>query len=50
MSAEAAGFEPIAPRPSPRRTEGLGPWLRRNLFGSPGNTASTLLMLGLALW
>ena len=50
MSVGAPGFEPIAPRPSPRRTEGLAPWLRRNLFGSPGNTVSTLLLLGLALW
>ena len=50
MSVGAPGFEPIAPRPSPRRTEGLAPWLRRNLFGSRGNTVSTLLLLGLALW
>ena len=50
MSVGAPGFEPIAPRPSPRRTEGLAPWLWRNLFGSPGNTVSTLLLLGLALW
>jgi general L-amino acid transport system permease protein len=50
MSASTAGFEPIAPRPSPRRTEGLLPWLRRNLFGTPGNAVSTLLLLGLALW
>jgi general L-amino acid transport system permease protein len=43
-------FEPIAPRPSPRRTEGLLPWMRRNLFGTPGNTLATVLMLALAVW
>ena len=25
-------FQPIAPRPAPVRTEGLVPWIRRNLF------------------
>jgi general L-amino acid transport system permease protein len=43
-------FEPIAPRPSPRRTDGLLPWARRNLFATPGNTVATLLMLALAVW
>ncbi len=50
MSAVAPSSEAIAPRPSPQRTDGLLPWLRRNLFGSPGNMVSTLLVLGLALW
>jgi general L-amino acid transport system permease protein len=26
-------FQPIAARPSPVRTEGMLPWIRRNLFG-----------------
>jgi general L-amino acid transport system permease protein len=50
VSAVAPSSEAIAPRPSPQRTDGLLPWLRRNLFGSPGNMVSTLLVLGLALW
>ena len=50
MSTPAPFFTPIEPRPSPRRTDGLVPWLRKNLFGSVGNTVSTLLMVGLALW
>jgi len=50
VSSPAPVFVPIEPRPSPTRTEGLAPWLRRNLFGSTGNTVSTLLMVGLALW
>jgi general L-amino acid transport system permease protein len=50
MSSVVPNFEPIAPRPSPRRTNGLVPWLRTNLFGSPGNMVSTLLVLVLAVW
>jgi len=50
MASHDSTFEPVAPRPTPTRTEGLAPWLRRNLFGSTGNTVSTLLMVGLALW
>ena len=50
MSSVVPTFEPIAPRPSPRRTNGLLPWLRTNLFGSPGNMVSTLLVLALAVW
>ncbi len=43
-------FQPIAPRPSPVRTQGLLPWMRRNLFGDWRNGAITLLMGALALW
>ena len=43
-------FQPIAARPSPVRTEGLLPWVRRNLFGDAKNTVVTLLMLALLLW
>ncbi|MFM8609350.1 MAG: amino acid ABC transporter permease [Burkholderiaceae bacterium] len=34
----------------PGRTDGVLGWLRHNLFGSVGNTVSTLILVGLALW
>jgi general L-amino acid transport system permease protein len=43
-------FQPIAARPAPVRTEGLVPWLRANLFGTPANAAATLVVLALALY
>lgn len=43
-------FVPIAPRPSPVRTEGLVPWVRRNLFGDWKNATVTLLMLAFLVW
>jgi len=46
----ATEFQPIAPRPAPVRTEGMVPWIRQNLFGSPGSAVATLLMLGLAVY
>lgn len=46
----AATFTPIAPRPAPVNTEGVVPWMRRNLFGNPASTIATLLMLALAVW
>jgi general L-amino acid transport system permease protein len=44
-------FQPIAPRPSPVRTTGAGPWLRANLFADWRSSATTifLMVLGLAL-
>lgn len=44
-------FQPIAPRPSPVRTSGAGPWLKANLFADWRSTATTffLLFLGLAM-
>ncbi|MEN9417069.1 MAG: hypothetical protein RI988_689 [Pseudomonadota bacterium] len=50
MATDTPAFEPVAPRPPPQRTDGALAWLRRNLFGSPGNTVATLLMAGLAVW
>ncbi len=44
-------FLPIAARPSPRRTEGVVPWLRHNLFGNwASGVAAVLLVLLLAWW
>ncbi len=46
----SASFTPIAPRPAPVKTEGLVPWIRRNLFGNLPSSIVTLALLGLALW
>src|SRR5690349_1428251 len=43
-------FQPIAPRPSPVRTQGAVPWVRRNLFGDPVSAAVTLLLFGALVW
>ena len=44
-------FQPIAPRPSPVRTTGAGPWLKANLFADWRSSVTTifLLVLGLAM-
>jgi general L-amino acid transport system permease protein len=38
-------FNPIAPRPAPVNTEGLVPWVRKNLFGNLPSAVFTLLMV-----
>jgi general L-amino acid transport system permease protein len=43
-------FQPIPPRPSPVRTEGAVPWIRRNLFGDPVSAVVTLLLFGAFAW
>ena len=43
-------FVAIEPRPAPVQTEGLLPWVRKNLFGNLPSAVVTLLMLGLLLW
>jgi len=43
-------FTPIAPRPPPVNTEGLVPWLKRNLFGDWKSSLTTLLLVGLVLY
>jgi general L-amino acid transport system permease protein len=43
-------FTPIDPRPAPVRTEGLVPWMRKNLFGNLPSTLVTLLLAALVLW
>ena len=45
-----ATFVPIEPRPAPVNTEGLLPWIRKNLFGNLPSALVTLLMLALAAW
>ncbi len=49
MSASDA-FQPIAARPAPRRTEGLLPWVRANLFGDWRNALVTLALAGGFVW
>jgi general L-amino acid transport system permease protein len=43
-------FQPIPPRPSPVKTEGALPWVRRNLFGDPVSAVVTLLLFGALAW
>ena len=43
-------FKSIEPRPAPVRTDGLVPWMRKNLFGNLPSTVVTLALAALALW
>ena len=43
-------FKSIEPRPAPVNTEGLVPWMRKNLFGNLPSTVATLVLAALALW
>jgi len=43
-------FQPIPARPAPVATEGLVPWVRRNLFGDWKSAVTTVLLLALALY
>ena len=43
-------FVPINPRPAPVNSEGLVPWVRRNLFGNLPSSVVTLALLALAAW
>lgn len=40
----------IAPRPAPKKTEGILPWLKTNLFGDVPTTLATILFGGFLLW
>lgn len=40
-------FTSIAPRPAPTSTEGIGPWMRANLFGNWISALVTLVIAGL---
>ena len=46
----ATTFVSIEPRPAPVNTEGLVPWVRRNLFGNLPSAVVTVLILLLAAW
>jgi general L-amino acid transport system permease protein len=46
----AAGFQAIPPRPAPRNTEGVVPWLRANLFGDWKTALATVLFGAILLW
>ena len=48
MSAKT--FQPIAARPAPVNTDGLLPWIHRNLFGNWPTTLGTLILGALLLW
>jgi general L-amino acid transport system permease protein len=43
-------FVSIEPRPAPVNTEGLVPWVRKNLFGNLPSAVVTVLLLVLAAW
>ena len=43
-------FKFIEPRPAPVSTEGIVPWMRKNLFGNLPSTVATLVLAALALW
>ena len=46
----SAVFEPIPSRPAPVKTEGFIPWVRANLFGGWKTSATTIIMLLLAIY
>jgi len=46
----SAVFQPIAARSAPVRTEGLVPWIKRNLFGNWPSTLTTVVMLALFVY
>ncbi len=43
-------FTPIPARPSPVRTTGAIPWMRRNLFAGWKNSLATVVLIALAAW
>jgi general L-amino acid transport system permease protein len=43
-------FQTIAARPAPVNTEGLLPWVRRNLFGNLASAVATLVLAAAAVW
>lgn len=43
-------FVSIAPRPAPVKTQGMVPWLRRNLFSSVPNALVSILVLVVLFW
>ena len=47
MSATADAFRVIPSRPPPMATEGVLPWLKRNLFADWKNTLGTIVVVAL---
>jgi general L-amino acid transport system permease protein len=43
-------FTPIAAREAPVKTEGLVPWIKRNLFGDWRSSLTSVVLIGLALY
>jgi general L-amino acid transport system permease protein len=43
-------FQPIAARPAPVNTEGIGPWMRANLFGNWQSSLVTVLFVALLIY
>ena len=43
-------FVSLPPRPAPVKTEGLVPWVRRNLLASVPNAALSIVIIGVLLW
>ncbi len=46
----SAVFQPIPARPAPVKTEGLVPWIRRNLFGDWRSAITTVAIVGLLIY
>ncbi len=44
------GYQPLAPRPAPRSTQGPWRWLQRNLFADWRSALASVALLALALW
>ena len=50
VSGPSETFTPIAPRKAPVDTEGVLPWVKRNLFGDWLSSLTTLLLVALVLY
>ncbi len=46
----SAVFQPIAARPAPVKTEGLVPWIKRNLFANWQSTVTTVALVALFVY
>ena len=53
MSVDATSFvrdQMLDSRPAPVRTSGIGLWVRKNLFATPGDVIMTVLAAAFLLW
>ena len=46
----SAVFQPVPARPAPVKTEGFGPWVRRNLFANWQSTLTTVVLVALFIY